>query len=180
MSAISVASRYANALIAEAQQQNNLEQVYQDMNLFAAATEQSKELRALLKSPIVNVDKKLSSIKAIFADKVSGLTLNFLNMLVKKRREGNFKEIVEAFKEAYNNLKNIVKVDLTSASELSDATVEKLVSAVKAQLGGAELQVNKTVDPSILGGFIIKIGDKVFDTSVQSKINSLKRELLAN
>lgn len=180
MSAISVASRYANALLGEAQEQNILDRVYQDIQLVEQTTSDSRELRMMLKSPIVNVDRKLSSLKAIYTDKVTDLTLNFLLMLVKKRRESYFKEIVEAFYVAYNDLKNIKMVELVSATALNEGLESKIVNAVKAQLGAANLHVTKIVDPKILGGFVIRIGDKVFDTSLQNKLNALKREILAN
>ncbi|MEZ5003227.1 MAG: ATP synthase F1 subunit delta [Chitinophagales bacterium] len=180
MSAISVASRYANALLEEAKKSNLLDRIYQDMQLFEQTTNESRELRSLLKSPIISVDRKLSSLKAIFSGKISDLTMNFLHMLVNKRRESYFKEIIEAFYQAYNDLNNIKMVELISATTLNEGLESKIVNTVKTQLGATNLQVKKTVDPKILGGFIIKIGDKVFDTSLQNKLNTLRREILAN
>ncbi len=180
MSAISVASRYANALLAEAIKQNNLDTIYQDVSLFESAVNDSRELRLMLKSPIISVDKKLSSLKAIFSGKVSELTMNFLFMLVKKRRESYFKNVITAFYGAYNDYKNIKLVEIISASALNEGLESRIVDSIRTQLGGVNLQVTKTIDPKILGGFVIKIGDKVFNTSLQNKLNTLKREILAN
>lgn len=180
MSAINVAKRYGKALLEEAQSQGVLEQVFQDFKVLEQAVNDSRELRLLLKSPIVTLDKKLSSLDAIFGNKVSPLTNTFLKMLVRKRREGNLSEITKAFFEAYNELKSIKEVELISATELSENMVTTIMNSVKTQFSGMNFNVTKVVDPSILGGFVIKIGDKVFDTSLQNKLNSLKREILVN
>ncbi len=180
MSAINVAKRYGKALIEEAQSQGVLEQVFKDFKVLEQATNDSRELKMLLKSPIVTLDKKLSSLKAIFGEKVSTLTNTFLMMLVRKRREANLPEIIIAFFQEYNELKKIKEVELISATELSEEMVTNIMSSVKSQFSGMNLNVTKVVDPSILGGFVIKIGDKVFDTSLQNKLNALKREILVN
>jgi len=180
MSAINVAKRYGKALLEEAQEQGVLEKVFQDFKVIEQATNDSRELKLLLKSPIVTLDKKLSSLNAIFGDKVSPLTNTFLKMLVRKRREGNLSDIVNAFFEAYNDLKSIKEVELISATELSESMVTTIMDSVKCQFSGLNLNVTKVVDSTILGGFVIKIGDKVFDTSLQNKLNALKREILVN
>jgi F-type H+-transporting ATPase subunit delta len=180
MSAINVAKRYGTALLEEAQAQGVLEAVFQDIKLVSQATASSRELNVLLKSPIVNVDKKLSALDAIFGNKVNTLTNQFLKMLVHKRRENNLSQITAAFFESYNELKNIKEVELISATELNDQMVDVILNKVRSQFDGINLNVTKTVDPNLLGGFVIKIGDRVYDTSLHSKLNALKREILVS
>jgi F-type H+-transporting ATPase subunit delta len=180
MSAINVAKRYGTALLEEAQAQGVLEVVFQDIKLISESAANSRELNLMLKSPIVTIDKKLSALDAIFGKKVNALTNQFLKMLVHKRRESNLLQITVAFFEAYNELKNIKEVELISATELNESMVVSILDKVKSQLNGVNLNVTKVVDPAILGGFVIKIGDRVYDTSVLSKLNALKREILVS
>lgn len=180
MSAISVANRYASALLEEAQSQGVVEKVFQDFKIIEQATNDSRELRLLLKSPIVSMDKKLASLSGIFGNKVSDISNKFLKMLVRKRRESNLVDITKAFFNAYNEFKSIKEVELISATELNDQMVTTIIDKVKSQYPGVNFNVTKTVDPSILGGFVIKIGDRVFDTSLHSKLNALKREIVVN
>jgi len=180
MSTINVAKRYGTALLEEAQAQGVLDAVFQDIKLISHAVAASRELNMMLKSPIVTIDKKLSALDAIFGNKVNALTSLFLKMLVHKRRESNLSQITSAFFDAYNDLKNIKEVELISATELNDQMVASILDKVKSQLEGSNLNVTKVIDPAILGGFVIKIGDRVYDTSVQSKLNALKREILVS
>lgn len=180
MSAISIATRYANALLDEAQKNAKVEQIYSDIKLFDTATSDSRPLQMLLKSPIAKTEDKLAAFTSIFGGKVDDLTMNFFKMLVSKNREAYYEEITNAFYQAYNDFKNIKRVELVTATELSESLENKIIETVKSQTGATNLQVKKVVDKSILGGFILKIEDQVFDTSLQNKLNTLKREVLAN
>ena len=180
MSVIQVASRYASALLEEAQRLNVVDEVFNDMKTVQTTVSESRELTLMLKSPIVNSGIKQSSLRSIFDGKVSTLTSSFLSLLVKKRREAELPHIVDAFFEAYNAFMNIVEVSVVSAVELSPALEDQIISSIQGQLGDVTLQIKKSIDPSLLGGFVVKVGDRVFDTSLHHKLKSLKREILAS
>ncbi|MCP4120425.1 MAG: F0F1 ATP synthase subunit delta [Bacteroidetes bacterium] len=179
MSVVQVASRYASALLEEAQRQDVLEVIYKDVQVLEQAVNASRDLNLMLKSPIVNSGIKKSSLQKIFGNHVSDLTSRFLNLLVKKNREAYLIHIIPAFFDAYNTLRNIQEVDVISAHPLSEELEQQIVKKVQHQLGDVTLKIKKSIDPELLGGFVVKVGDKVFDTSLHHKLNALKRELLA-
>jgi F-type H+-transporting ATPase subunit delta len=179
MSVNQVATRYAKALLEEAQRQNVLEETFQDIKTLETTIAGSRDLYLMLKSPIVKEGAKRASLDAIFKGNVGQLTYNFLGLLTKKKREGYLVNIIRAFFMAYNELKNIKEVVLISATPLSDEMEKGIVKMIQSQLDASSLDIKKSVDPALLGGFVIKIDDKVFDTSLHHKLNALKRELLA-
>ena len=180
MSAINVATRYAKALLSEAQQQGVLDVIFQDFKLLEELTNESRDLQLLLKSPIIKSDKKWAVLDKIFKNDISELSLLFLRLVTKKKREMFLPQIITAFFDGYNDIKNIKKVDIISATPISDQSEQRILGQLKGQLGNVNIKLEKSIDPKILGGFMIKIGDKVFDTSLQSKLSALKREILEN
>ncbi len=100
-------------------------------------------------------------------------------MLALKKREKYLAEISRAFFRAYNRLNNIREVELVSAALLEDDIESNILDIVKTQLGASGLEVTRSVKPGLLGGFVIRIDDKVFDTSLHGKISALRRQLLA-
>jgi len=179
MSVVQVASRYASALVEEAQRQGVLEDIYKDVKALEQAVESSRDLKLMLKSPIVSSGIKKASLNQIFGNHVSDLTINFLKLLVKKNREAYLVNIIPAFFDEYNSLKNIQEVYVISAHPLSEELEKQIIKNVQGQLGDVTLKIHKSIDPELLGGFVVKVGDKVFDTSLHHKLNALKRELLA-
>jgi F-type H+-transporting ATPase subunit delta len=179
MSVIQVASRYASALLEESRNRDILEQTYRDMKLIEETVVNNRELYLLLKSPIVKEGAKRASLDGIFGDKVGSLSADFLRMLVRKKREGYLVNVIRAFYAAYNELKNIREVELITASPLSEAVESSIVRMIHSQIEASSLEIKKSVDPDLLGGFVIKIDDKVFDTSLHNKLSALRRELLA-
>lgn len=179
MLANKVATRYASAILGESIRLDILDSTYTDMKLIRQGLDDSRELALLLKSPIINSGIKKSVMLSIFSEKVSELTRKFLVLLVDKGREGYISDIIDAFFSAFNKLKNIKEVALISAVPLEEGIESNILSIVKNQLGASSLEVKKSVDPSLLGGFVIKIDDKVFDTSLHNKLSALRRQLLA-
>ena len=179
MSVVQIATRYATALLEESQRMGVLEETFHDLKTVDQIVKGSHDLYLMLKSPIVNEGRKRKALESIFEDNVGELTLKFLTLLVRKKREGYLMNIISAFYSAYNDLKNIKEVVLISASPLSEAMESGIVTMIQSQLDANSLDIKKSVDPGLLGGFVIKIDDKVFDTSLNSKLNALRRELLA-
>ncbi len=173
MSVSTVANRYAKSLIDLAVEQNKLEQIYEDMQGFKSSLD-SRDLVLMLKSPIINSSKKISAFKAVFGGKMDEMTMSFFNLVMKKGRESALPEITNAFIEQYRAKKNISSAKVITATKL---TQEKLDS-IKASLsksGSATFEIEEEVDESLIGGFVIEMGDKKYDASVKHKLDKLRK-----
>ena len=176
MSEIKVASRYAKSLIDLAVENNTLADSYNDMVLFESVVDKTPELEAILKNPIVPLDKKTGILNGIFTDKVGALTLTFFKIVVSKGRSAILFATAKQFIQQYNAIKGIVTADVTSATTLSAAGKQEIVAIVKRELGANEVIINEKVDDKLIGGFILKVGDKQFDASIANGLNKLKKE----
>lgn len=171
-----VASRYAKALLDLAIEKGQLEAVYNDMIQLKDVCENSREFVTFLNSPIIKSDKKNAVIKAVFDGKLSAITLGFLMIVASKRRESVIPEMANEFIEQYREHKNILTAVITSAKGLDAATKKQALDLVKAQLNG-EVELVEKVDASIIGGFVLRVGDKQLDKSVSRQLSNLKKEL---
>ncbi len=171
-----VASRYAKSLLDLAVEKGQLEAVYADMLQVKSVCENSKEFVAFLKSPIINADKKVSTLTAVFEGKLNAITSGFLTIVANKRRESVIPQMAESFVEQYKAQKNILTAVVTSAKGLDETTKQQALALVKAQLNG-EVELVEKIDASIIGGFVLKIGDKQLDKSVARQLSNLKKQL---
>lgn len=172
-----VANRYAKSLLDLSLEKGQLESVYADMIEIKSTCANSKEFINFLNSPIINSDKKNSVIKAIFNGKINDITSAFLSIVTSKRRESIIPEIATDFIEQYRSHKNILTAVVTSAKGLDETTKQKALDLVKSQLKG-EVELVEKIDVSIIGGFILKIGDKQIDKSVARQLSNYKKELI--
>ncbi len=170
------ASRYAKSLIDLSTEQNALEEMKNDMVLFEKVVDDNSELEAILKNPIVPLDKKSGILNDVFGSKVHKITQSFLKLVVNKGRAGILFETSKQFIHQYNLIKGIVTAEVTSATALTDENRKEIVSLVKKELGANEVIVKEKLDDKLIGGFILKVGDKQFDASIASGLNKLKRE----
>jgi len=176
MSEIKVASRYAKSIIDLSIENNALESAYNDMVLFEKVVDETPELEAILSNPIVPLDKKLGILNGIFGDKVSKLTLTFFKVVVNKGRSAILFATSKQFVQQYNLIKGIVTADVTTATALSTSAKEEIISIVKRELGANQVIVNEKINEKLIGGFILKVGDKQFDASIASGLSKLKKE----
>ena len=174
-----VAKRYAKSLLTLVIDQNELESTYQDMQLVADTCEASHDLSLLLRSPIVKGDKKTAIIHQIFGKKISELSLSFIDIITNKGREAHLEQIANEFISQYKLHKNITTAVVTSAIPLDKDLREKILAIVKAASKG-EVDLVEKVDENIIGGFIIRIGDKQVDASIHSRLHALKMEFSMN
>ncbi|MCS6935024.1 MAG: ATP synthase F1 subunit delta [Chitinophagales bacterium] len=170
MSAYRIASRYAKSLIELAQEKGSLDAVHQDIITLDTAFENSREFRALFRSPIIHSDKKQAIFDRLFKDKISEIVYRFVTLLIKKGREAYLHDIANSFIEQYNVIKHITKVKITTAIKLDTAVVQKLMDGLKKKENLELLDVTEEVDESIIGGFIIRYGDKQIDSSVRRRL----------
>jgi len=170
--------RYAKALLGFANEQKASDQVAEDMKLIASTCSTSKDLVTLLKSPVVKADKKKAVLKGIFSEKIGNISLKFIEVMARHNRENLLPEVADAFKYVYRESKGIVTAEIITASPLTEEGRKKALAFVTKIYDKAEL--TEKVDKELIGGFIIRVGDKQYDESVARKLTSLKREFSKN
>ncbi len=173
------ARRYAKSLLSLALEQGTVDAVHADMLLVNQVISDSRELKVMLTSPIIKSDKKTAILSEIFKGKISDLSLQFIDLAVAKGRDALLPAIASAYEEAYRAHKNISTVEVTSAIALSEEQ-KKRIMAIAAKQGVENAEVVEIVDPSLIGGFVMRMGDKQIDASISNRINSLKQELIKN
>jgi F-type H+-transporting ATPase subunit delta len=179
MSDIRVASRYAKSLIELANEKGVLEQVHQDMRLLSKVVSENRGFELLLSNPVIKSDKKLNVINSVFTGKVQPMTLMFFNIVAKKNRESVLPFIASEFEKQYNELKGIQKVSVTSAMPLAPALRDTLGRQLAAETGKT-IQLEERVDPSLIGGFVLRVGDKQIDSSVKNSLRKLRNDFKEN
>lgn len=176
MSEFKVASRYAKSLIDLAREENALEAIRQDMVQVIEVMKENSQLRAVMSNPIIKLDKKQAIIDQIFGGKVHKAVASFFNIMIRKGRAGILYATASEFVEAYNREKNIVMAKVVSAAPLSADHYAQVQELIKAETKG-EVILDNQVNPDLIGGFIITIGDKQIDTSILGKLNKLEKHL---
>ena len=176
MSDLRVASRYSKALIDSAVEQKAVEKVYQDMLLIDEVCSQNRKLVVLLKNPTIKYDYKLRVLQEIFKKHVTPLTLNFINLICRKNRADILPDTGAVFTKLYDELNGIARANVSTASEISSA-LKKEFSQILVKETGKKVELVTTTDESLIGGFVLRIGDDQIDDSLKSKLNSLRREM---
>ena len=170
-----VAARYAKSIMLLAKEKALLEKVYADMVMLHQLIGESKDLSLMLKSPILTDEKKLEAVNAIFNGHVDELTMNFMGLVIRQNRATVLGEIAEAFVNVYKAEKGIATVHVTTAEVLSSEMKSKIAADLKS---ANQLKEVEHLDPAIIGGAIIRMGDIQLDESVKAKINRIEREFL--
>ena len=168
-------ARYALALIDLAVEQQKLEEVMSDIQLVAKTIEENHDLELLMHSPIVKFDKKQEVLRLVFGPFVQEMTIKFMELVCAKGREAMLPYVVRAFIAIYKERKGIVTADVTSAVALSDAQRKEVIAALASI--GTTIDLIEHVDPSLLGGLSIKVGDQRVDASLRRKLNELKYDI---
>lgn len=176
MSEFKVASRYAKSLIDLAKEQNALEAIHGDMLQVIEIIKSNSNLRAVLKNPIIKLDKKSNILKEIFGAKAHAAVISFFDLLVKKGRAGVIYATAKEFVSEYNREKGIVEASVVSAVPLSKEHQNEIISLIKKDYGNEVILTNE-VNPDLIGGFILRVGDKQVDTSIASQLNKLEQHL---
>lgn len=170
-----VASRYAKALLELAIDQKKVDSVLGDMNFLLSTSNEARDFQMLIESPIVKTDKKISIFELIF-EQFEPITLDFVKLITTNRREAYLPAIAEAFEALVKEHKGIVPITLTSAVKLDDKTKEAILAKIQVSVKG-QLEVKEMIDESLIGGFVVRMGDTRIDASVASQLNNLKQRL---
>lgn len=176
MSESIVAHRYAKALIDLAVEKKVIEAVYADMLSFQETCDVSRELVSALKSPIIKHTTKLNILSKLFKDKFNPVTYSIFEIITRKNRERFLVAIADAFVSQFKAYKGIILADVTSASALTTEQKNQITAIVK-ESHGKEVELIEHIDESLIGGFILRVGDKQVDDSIKRKLNDLKVSL---
>lgn len=175
-----LASRYAKSVLDLAVERGQIEQVNNDMLYLQQLVKASRDFLNLLRSPVVSADKKLAVYNMIAAQNVSELTNAFIRLLVNKGREGELPEIIAAFIKQYKDYKGINIVKLTTAVPVSDEVKNNIVLQVKRTSNMDIVELETTVDPKIIGGFVLQTGDRLIDASLAYDLKEVSRQFENN
>jgi F-type H+-transporting ATPase subunit delta len=170
---------YAKALIDLAKEQKSVDVIKDDMDLISNTLQGSRELRQILKSPIVKEAKKKSILIEIFQGKISDLSERFIGIVVGHRREASIVAMCAAYEAMFLEHNGIEKVTVTTAYQLSQEEVVEVIKKAEA-LSGKKVQLEEEVDESIIGGMILRVKDQRFNGSIAHQLKRLKREFQSN
>ena len=175
----SVASRYTEALLQQAVENNILERVYTDMLHFNKVCTANESLVTTLKSPVIRHDKKLAVLQAIFQNKVHELTRSFFAMVTQKRRVTLLPTMAQTFLAQYDQYQGIKTAQVTTAFPLSDQLTWQLQQIVQQIAPCQKVIFERHIDPVLIGGYVLQIEDKRLDQSLRKKLLTLKKGCVA-
>ena len=169
-----VAGRYATALFELAKEEAELEKVAADLSRLNEALDAFADMKRLVKSPVFSAEEQGRALAAIL-DKleIEGLTKNFLLLVAKNRRLFATPDMIRAFRAMLARERGETSATVTSAAKLTDTQITALKQALKAALR-QEVMLDEQIDPSLIGGLIVKVGSRMIDTSLRTRLNSLK------
>ena len=170
-----MAGRYAGALFELALEDKATDRVKQELDQFDALIAESSDLNRLVRSPVFGADEQLKALSAIL-DKagLTGITANFLRVITTNRRLFAVRDMIRAYRALIAQHKGEVVAKVTVAEPLNDQNKEALKGALKSVTGGKDIDMDVTIDPAIIGGLIVKVGSRMVDTSLRTKLNSIK------
>ena len=175
-----IAARYAKSLIDLAEENNQLEAVYADIKYLQEVCKSSREFVTFLRSPVIKPDKKDAIIAAITKDSIGTLVSAFTRLLVRKGREEDLPEIISAFINQYNHIKDIHRVKLTTAVGVSEQLKNAIVSKIQSEAGLPNIELEAKVDEALIGGFVLEFNNNLVDASVLRDLKDIKKQFNNN
>ncbi len=170
-----ISTRYAKAIFELAQEENLLENIKQDFDLVKQVLE-IDQFQYLIKSPVVPVSQKKLAVNEIFSSRVNKYTLDFLLLTIENKREQYLEQIILDFNELYKKALGITEVQLTTAVEVDEKIKQEFTNTLKKILE-SKIDLQHNINPDIIGGFILRIDDRLLDLSVASQLKHIKKEL---
>ena len=169
-----MAGRYAAALFELAKDQRQLDQVERDLTGLAQMLDASGDLRRLVLSPVISTDDQAKAFNAILAKAgVAGLVRNFVNLIIRNRRLFALRDMIKAFRALLARERGEVSADVTSAHPLTAEQMQALADTLRTSIG-KNVRIDTRVDPNLLGGLVVKVGSRMIDSSLRTKLNNLK------
>ncbi|MFT6866495.1 MAG: F-type H+-transporting ATPase subunit delta [Cyclobacteriaceae bacterium] len=173
MSTAKISNRYAKPLLELAEEQKVLDNVFADMTNFSKICKENRDFLLMLRSPIISHLKKADILSKIFKGKVDKLTSSFLELVAKKSREKLLPDIAESFVELYNEKKGFQEAVVTTSIALDEVT-RKAFEQLVTEITGKKPLLKEVVNADLIGGYILKLGDRQLDDSVSGKLQDLK------
>lgn len=169
------AIRYAKAVLQQASDTNVAQEVFDDMQSVYATIEGSKELRSVLKSPVVKLNDKKEALLKIFTEE-SSTTKSLIDVLITNKRIDQLGNVALSYIDLYNESKGVKVAKVTTAVALTSELEEKVLEKIKELTGSTFVTLENEIDPSIIGGFILRVGDLQYNASIANQLDNIKRE----
>ncbi|MFN8242208.1 MAG: ATP synthase F1 subunit delta [Bacteroidales bacterium] len=170
-----ISVRYSRALFQSALEKNILDTIHGDM-LYVAALCRISEVKEVLSSPIIVPSKKKTILGGLLSGKVDRLTLSLIDLLVKNGREKSLADIARVFTDEYLRYKGLTVAHLTTAIQVDKDIKTKVTELIKSVFGTG-VEIRESVEPEIIGGFVLKVNDSYLDASVRNKLRKIKKGL---
>ena len=175
---VAIARRYAQALFMAAEKKNAIEQIGADIKAVFALDQASEEgFRLMLEAPQVPTEHKFAILDTVLRPRVHPLVVEFFRLLMTKKRTFSLRDVVEEFERLVEDHQGVVRARVTSAVALTDEETRRLVQELEGALK-KKVRVVQTVEPGILGGLVVRVGDRIADKSVRSMLTKLRDQLL--
>lgn len=172
-----VSGRYATALFELARDEKSIDAVKADLEKFEAMLADSADLKRLVRSPVFAADAQSKALSAVLAKAgISGTAANFLKVLTANRRLFTVADTIRAFRALVAKFRGEATAEVTVAEQLNDKNLDALKAALKT-VTGKDVALNVNVDPSIIGGLVVKLGSRMVDSSLRTKLNSIKNAM---
>ena len=173
-----MAGRYARALFELSLDAKSVDAVKTDIDKFAALIEESADLRRLVRSPVFGADEQLRALAAVLSKAgIGGLAANFLLYVAANRRLFSVGDMIRDFRKLVAKWKGEVTADVTVAEKLSDVHLQALKSALMSVTGEKSVDLQVKIDPAIIGGLTVKLGSRMVDSSLRTKLNAIKHAM---
>ncbi|MGG9970500.1 ATP synthase F1 subunit delta [Ferruginibacter sp. SUN002] len=175
-----LAGRYAKSLIDLATEQNQLDAICADIKLIQRICKSNPDFVGVLQSPVIKPNVKGKIIDSVLSTQVSKLTAAFISLLVRKGREINLPEIVSAFVEQFNKIRDIHQVKITTAVAMSDELKNSILDKVKSSTSLKNVELETAVQEELIGGFVLEMEGNLVDASIQRDLKDIKKQFMDN
>lgn len=170
---------YAKSMFEASKEDDSLKLVYEELNLVKNTIDSNPRLLEVFKHPLLSINQKKEIIKSIYEHNLSKLSLNFLCVLIDAKRFNMISSIIDEFNNLYDIDNNILKGTIITKNKLSDDEINKYEEKLTKSLN-SNVKLNNILDENIIGGVIVKIGDKLYDSTLKGQLNELRKELINN
>ena len=174
-----VAKRYAQGFLDFTQESGFTDAAFSEMKDVVKIMTESKELNRFFQTPFIDYKKKTEVANEIFKS-FSPSSLNLIRLVIKHGRESHLRGIAQEFINKVEDLKGVQRITLTAASQLSPANINEILSSSKLVNSTEGIDVTTNINPDIIGGYILRVGDQQIDASVKTKLNQVKKEFQLN
>ena len=170
-----VAGRYASALYALAQEQRQTPEVAAALANLQALIVESPDLQRLVRSPVFSSEEQTRALDAVMERAgISGITANFVRLVAAKRRLFALSDMIRDYNKLYDAARGLTRAEVTSAAPLNDDQIAALKEQLRGKAAGQDVELAVKVDPAIIGGLIVKLGSRMVDSSLRTKLNAIR------